>query len=119
MKKRITKLIASVDKFSIAQMTSNANGKTSSSGSMGVLICLIGTICFLMGCIDKMFIHNDVDILTQSIIFVGIGAALLGYRKSKDVTGDIEIAKIENGAHENQVCDCPADCTCGNCDRCH
>jgi hypothetical protein len=115
MKKR---MIANLEKFSFAQMTSNVNGKTSSSGSMGVLICTVGTFCFLLGCIDKMFIHNDVDILLQSIIFVGIGAALLGYRKSKDATGEIEIAKLENGAHENQVCDCPENCECGNCDRC-
>jgi hypothetical protein len=31
-----------------------------------------------------MFINNDIDILTQTIIFTGIGAALLGYRKSID-----------------------------------
>jgi len=118
MAKKLTRMIASLEKFSFAQMTSNVNGKTSSSGTMGVLICTVGTLCFFMGCIDKMFIGKDIDIVTQSIVFVGIGAALLGYRKSKDATGDIEIAKIENGAHENQVCDCAPDCKCGNCDRC-
>lgn len=112
------KILASIEKFSLAQMTSNANGKTSGSGTMGVLICTIGAVCFLLGCIDKMFVTNSIDVITQSIIFVGIGATLLGYRKSKDNTGDVEITKLENGAHANQVCDCPADCTCGNCDRC-
>ena len=116
--KKLSTMIASIEKFSFAQMTSNSNGKTSGSGTMGVLICTVGTFSFLLGCVDKMFIHNDADIITQSIIFVGIGAALLGYRKSKDATGDIEIAKIENGAHENQVCDCEPECKCGNCDRC-
>ena len=85
----------SVDKFSLAQMTSNSSGKTSGSGTVGVLICTVGAICFLMGCIDKMFISKDIDVITQSIIFVGIGAALLGYRKSKDKTEEIEIKKIE------------------------
>lgn len=112
------KLLAAIDKFSFAQMTSNSTGKTSGSGTMGVLVCTIGTLCFFLGCIDKMFINKDVDIVTQSIVFVGIGAALLGYRKSKDSTGDVEIAKLENGAHENQICDCPEDCACGNCGRC-
>ncbi len=116
--RKLSKMIASIEKFSLAQMTSNSNGKTSGSGTMGVLICTVGTFGFLLGCVDKMFIGKDIDIVTQSIIFVGIGAALLGYRKSKDATGDIEIAKLENGAHENQVCDCEPGCACGNCDRC-
>ena len=112
------KLIAAMDKFSFAQMTSNNNGKTSGSGTAGVYIIFIGGICFLLGCIDKMFLDESVDIITQSIVLVGIGASLLGYRKSKDSADDVDIAKLENGAHPNQVCDCPVDCKCGNCDRC-
>ncbi len=71
------------NKFSFAQMTSNSNGKTSGSGTMGVLICAVGSICFLLGCIDMIFLSKSVDILTQSIVFTGIGAGLLGYRKSQ------------------------------------
>ena len=107
MKKR---LIANLEKWSFGQMTSNSNGKTSSSGTMGVLICTIGTLSFFLGCIDKMFIHADVEILTQSIIFVGIGATLLGYRKSKDNSELID--------DTTDTCACPDGCTCGNCDRC-
>jgi hypothetical protein len=112
------KIIATIEKFSFAQMTSNTDGKTSGSGTMGVIICTVGAITFLLGCIDKMFLGRDVDILSQTIIFTGIGAALLGYRKSRDLTGDVEISKLENGAHENQICNCPDGCECGNCDRC-
>jgi hypothetical protein len=65
-------------------MTSNSNGKTSGSGTMGIYIVIIGGICFLMGSIDKMFLSKDIDVITQSIIYTGIGATLLGYRKSKD-----------------------------------
>lgn len=54
--------------FSFGQMTSNTDGKTSGSGSMGIYITLIGGICFLLGCIDKMWISKDVDIISQSII---------------------------------------------------
>jgi hypothetical protein len=84
MKKFIQKQIADIKKFSFAEMTSNSNGKTSGSGTMGIYIVIIGGICFLMGSIDKMFLSKDIDVITQSIIYTGIGATLLGYRKSKD-----------------------------------
>ena len=109
------KIIAAIDKFSFAQMTSNNNGKTSGSGTAGIYIIFIGGICFLLGCIDKMFLDESVDIITQSIILVGIGASLLGYRKSKDSSEEIEILKIEKGSEE---CACPDGCTCGNCEKC-
>lgn len=70
--------------FSFGQMTSNTDGKTSGSGTMGVLICTVGTLCFFIGCLDKVFINKDVDIITQSIVFVTIGASLLGLRKFKN-----------------------------------
>lgn len=73
-----------INKFSFAQMTSNSDGKTSGSGTMGILICTVGTLCFLLGCIDKLFINNDIDVITQSLIFVGIGAGMLGFRKSQE-----------------------------------
>jgi hypothetical protein len=73
-----------IERFSFGQLTSNSDGKTSGSGTAGLYIVLIGGICFLMGCIDKMFLNDSVDIITQSIVFAPIGAALLGYRKSKD-----------------------------------
>jgi hypothetical protein len=73
-----------INKFSFAQMTSNSDGKTSGSGTMGILICAVGSICFLLGCLDVMFFSKTIDILTQSIIITGIGASLLGYRKSQE-----------------------------------
>jgi len=77
------KQIGNISKFSFAEMTSNNDGKTSASGTIGILVCVVGTICFLIGCLDKVFINKDIDIITQSIIFVGIGASLLGLRKYK------------------------------------
>ena len=73
-----------MNRFSFGQMTSNSDGKTSGSGTMGILICTVGSLCFLLGAIDKLFVSGSIDVITQSIIFVGIGATLLGYRKSKD-----------------------------------
>ena len=75
------KILEQINKFSFAQMTSNESGKTSASGTMGVLICTVGTLCFLLGCVDKLFISKDIDVITQSIMFVGIGVSLLGVRK--------------------------------------
>ena len=94
-----------INKFSFAQMTSNSDGKTSSTGTMGVLICIVGTICFLLGCLDKMYLNKDIDIITQSIIFVGIGAALLGYRKSKSNLSDIKygIEEITDSVNEQPL----------------
>jgi hypothetical protein len=80
----MNKLKQSIDKFSFGQLTSNNNGKTSASGTAGLYIIAIGGVCFLLGCADKMFFDNSVDIITQSIMLIGIGVTLLGYRKSKD-----------------------------------
>lgn len=73
----------SINKFSFAQMTSNSSGKTSASGTMGVFTITIGLITFMVGAVDY-FIEAKNDIMVQSIILIGIGAGLLGYRKSKD-----------------------------------
>ena len=83
MKEYIKKQIGNIKQFSFAEMTSNSSGKTSGSGTAGLYIVFIGGLTFFMGCIDKMFLNKDIDVITQSIILVGIGATLLGYRKSK------------------------------------
>lgn len=93
-------LKAMIERFSFAQMTSNEDGKTSASGTMGVIICVVGTLCFFLGSIDKMFLNNDIDVITQSIIFVGIGAGLLGYRKSR---GRKSVSKVEKASKEEQL----------------
>ena len=93
------KKIFNLNKFSFAQMTSNSDGKTSASGTMGVLVCTIGTLCFLIGCLDKVFINKDIDIITQSIIFVGIGAGLLGLRKT---TAELNNNKIQEDESRGQ-----------------
>jgi hypothetical protein len=111
------------EKFSFAEMTSNGNGKTSGSGTMGALICVVGSVCFLLGCIDKMWVSKDIDIITQAIVFTGLGAGLLGLRKYKASTekssfavdGDAELLPKAN---KPDACTCPDGCMCGNCDKC-
>lgn len=74
---------SNLDRFSFAQMTSNSvDGKTSGSGVCGVFTIGMGLLTFLMGAIHFLFI-NDSTIMMQSIVIIGIGTGLLGYRKSK------------------------------------
>ena len=73
-----------VSKFSWAELFSNGDGKTSGTAFCGIVICMVGSFCFLLGCIDKMFISSSIDVISQSIMFVGIGSGLLGFRKFVD-----------------------------------
>ena len=71
--------------FSFAEMTSNGNGKTSGSGTMGVLVVAIGCISFLVGALHFSFVKDvSADVMMYSTALITIGAGLLGYRKSKD-----------------------------------
>jgi hypothetical protein len=74
-------MLSNISKFSWGELFSNDTGKTSGTAFCGIIICLVGSLCFLLGCIDKMWISHSIDIITQSIVFVGIGAALMGVRK--------------------------------------
>jgi uncharacterized membrane-anchored protein len=70
-----------ISKFNVAELFSNDNGKSSGSAFVGIIVSLSGTIGFLLGCFDKMFLSGSIDIVTNSILFVGIGASLLGVRR--------------------------------------
>jgi len=74
-------MLSNISKFSWSELFNNDSGKTSGTAFVGIIICLVGSLCFLLGCIDKMWVSKDIDIITQSIVFVGIGAALMGVRK--------------------------------------
>lgn len=78
--------MADINKFSFAQMTSNSDGKTSGSGTLGVIAGLAAVLTFVYGVIDYSFISKNGDIMTQSIVVLTIGAGLLGYRKSKEAS---------------------------------
>jgi hypothetical protein len=95
------KMIGNIKKFSFAEMTSNNNGKTSVTSTAGAYIIAIGGLCFLLGCIDKMFLDKSIDIITQSIAFTTIGAALLGV---KNITGSkIQEASIKKEKEDEQL----------------
>ena len=71
-----------INKFSFAQMTSNSNGKTSGSGTMGVVSISTGMFTFIIGAVSYIW-SSDATIMAQSLILIGMGSGLLGYRKSK------------------------------------
>lgn len=83
-----------MSKFSFAQMTSNSDGKTSGSGTLGVIAGLAGVLAFLYGAVDYSFMSKDGTIMSQSIIVLTIGAGLLGYRKSRPDQTPVET--VEN-----------------------
>jgi len=72
--------IGDIEKFSFGEMTSNDTGKTSVTSTSGAYIIAIGGFCFLLGCIDKMFLSKSIDIINQAVMFTTIGAALLGVK---------------------------------------
>lgn len=76
--------IGDVKEFSFTEMVSNSSGKTSASGVMGVYLCVIGGLTFLVGAISLVLKGTSSDIMVQSIALSYAGALLLGFRKSAD-----------------------------------
>ena len=70
-----------INKFSVPQLFSDKDGKTSGSGFAGIITIVTGSICFLLGCIDKMWLSHTIDVMTNSIWLITSGTALLGVRK--------------------------------------
>jgi len=72
--------LGNVDKWSFTEMTSNDSGRTSATKTSGVFVILIGGICFFIGCISILFIDHSIDIISESVVFTSLGAALLGVK---------------------------------------
>jgi hypothetical protein len=72
--------LGDIKKWSFGEMTSNTDGKTSVTSTSGFLIVVVGTLSFLLGVIDRMFIDKSMDVINQAVAFTMIGAALIGYK---------------------------------------
>lgn len=72
--------IGDIKKWSFGEMTSNTDGKTSVTSTSGFIIVVVGTLSFLLGVIDRMFIDKSMDVINQAVAFTMIGAALIGYK---------------------------------------
>lgn len=68
-------------KFSLAQMTSDNNGKTSGAGTMGIYIVIMSIITFCYGAWE-FHTSGKNDIMMYSSANILVGAGLLGYHKS-------------------------------------
>lgn len=101
------KLPDGTQKISIAEMVNSAsNGKTSNSGVVGLLTCLVMLIVFVaiviyyfsmpknvsISDIDLLRLKIDMlkDIIEYCTIFFGMGTALLGVRKIAGVVGSVK-----------------------------
>jgi len=70
------------DKFVIAEIFSNQDGKTSASAFIGVIVGLLGCIGFLAAIIGYIFkIPETINVMQQCTIFIGAASALLAARK--------------------------------------
>jgi len=70
------------NKFVIAELFSNSDGKTSASAFIGILVGVIGCIAFSTAIIGYIFnFPNTISIMQQSTIFIGASSALLAARK--------------------------------------
>jgi uncharacterized membrane-anchored protein len=72
--------IGDIKKWSFGEMTSNPDGKTSVTSTSGFIIVIVGSLSFLLGVVDKMFIDKSIDVITQAITFTLIGASLIGVK---------------------------------------
>ena len=80
----------SVKKFSVPEMVSNDNGKTSGSGTMGSLCMIIGCMGFMYGTYDYSKGTGTNEIISQSMMLIMVGAGLLGIRKVGGSFGKVE-----------------------------
>ncbi len=97
------KLLGNIKKFSFGEMTSNSNGKTSATSSSGIYIVFIGGLAFIMGVINAMFIDKSVDIISQSVIFTGIGAGLLGVKNFTSAKNQLAEAELNKSSVEEPL----------------
>lgn len=81
------------NKFSFAQATSNKDGKTSGTGTLGLIGGLIALLCFLIGAIFYA-VKGDIMLCTVSGALFTTCATLLGWRKHKE-------SKEEKNSTEN------------------
>lgn len=65
----------------IKQILTNSGSKTySATKAGGALVILVGTLGFIAGVIDKMRFTHTADIVTASVWFTSLGAAMLGVK---------------------------------------
>jgi len=70
------------NKFVVAELFSNSDGKTSGSGFVGIMVGTLGCVAFATATVGYIFnLPNTIDVMQQSSIFIGAASALLAARK--------------------------------------
>jgi hypothetical protein len=112
------KLPDGTQKFSLMEMVNSASsGKTSNSGVVGLLTCVVMLLVFVAIVIYYFAMPKDVnisdidllrvktemlkDIIEYCTIFFGMGTALLGVRKIAGVVGSVKGKKAITMVEEN------------------
>lgn len=69
-------------KFVFSEVFNNADGKTSGSGFIGVIMGLVGCIGFIAACVGYFLkLEDTIPFMQQTIFFIGAATVLLGARK--------------------------------------
>ena len=77
------------NKFSFQELITNSNGKNSGSGLAGFCIVVTGILFFASTIVGYWFrIPDTLEVMSNVIMFIGIGSALLGVRKVMSVSED-------------------------------
>lgn len=84
--------------FSITQMVTNTKShKTSATGVVGVLFCIVGLLLFVGSIICYFLSIGEssllMELLDKILLLIGSGSCLLGVRKIRDTSK----SKNENG----------------------
>jgi hypothetical protein len=70
------------NKFVLAEVFSNSDGKSSASALIGILVGIVGCIAFTTAIVGYIFnLPNTINVMQQSTIFIGAATALLAARK--------------------------------------
>lgn len=79
-------MVSNFDKgrFRFTELFNNNNGKSSGSGAAGLFIVFIGGLSFIASMVGYYLqLPNTLEVMSSIVIFIGIGATLLGVRKLK------------------------------------
>jgi hypothetical protein len=83
-------------KFRFSETFNNADGKTSGSGFVGVIMGLVAVLGFAAGLIGFFFkLDNMIDVLESSLQLGLLSAALMGVRKASGIFSNKKL-EVEN-----------------------
>jgi hypothetical protein len=79
-------------KFVFSETFNNSNGKSSGSGFAGIVLTLVGAVCFLAAMVGYFIqLPNTLEVMGKIIIVLTLSAALLGVRKFMGSKNNVSI----------------------------